>query len=130
MIALDTNVLARFLLRDDPAQYRKARSLLEREAECWIPVTVILELAWVLKSAGVPRREMAEKLRGVLALANVRPQLPEAVHVALRWAEKGLDLADALHLALSSRSTKFHSFDASLAKRAEKLGVTPVVSVP
>jgi predicted nucleic acid-binding protein len=130
MIALDTNVLARFLLRDDAAQYREARSLLEREAECWIPVTVILELAWVLKTAGVPRAEVAQKLRGLLALANVRPHLPEAVHAALRWAEKGLDLADALHLALSSRSTEFYSFDAALARRAAELGATPAVSVP
>ncbi len=44
MIAVDTNVLARLLLRDDEAQYRKAIRLFSDGREYTAPPTVILEL--------------------------------------------------------------------------------------
>ena len=48
MIAVDTNVLARLLLRDDEAQFRKAVRLFSDSREYTAPPTVILELVWVL----------------------------------------------------------------------------------
>jgi len=44
MIVLDTNVLARLLLRDDARQYHRARSLLAKPQDFTAPVTVMLEL--------------------------------------------------------------------------------------
>ncbi len=44
MIALDTNILARFLLNDDPAQFKQAKDLLVRPAIYTAPPTVLLEL--------------------------------------------------------------------------------------
>ena len=64
MIALDTNILARYLLDDEPAQARTARRLLaDAKAEYWIPVTVVLELAWVLRKADAPRRALISLTR-------------------------------------------------------------------
>ena len=131
MIALDTNVLARYLLADDPAQARAARALLQdAEAEYFIPITVTLELAWVLRSSNTPRVAIVEPLRELLSLPNVKPQLAEAVFQALRWAEGGLEIADALHLALSAKSGRFLSFDLDLAKRAARAGAQPRVAAP
>ena len=45
MQALDTNVLARLLLLDDAAQYKRARALLASDQQFTAPVTVLLELA-------------------------------------------------------------------------------------
>ena len=48
MIALDTKVLARLLLKDDAAQYKRVRQLLSQAQDYTAPVTVMLELVWVL----------------------------------------------------------------------------------
>ena len=131
MIALDTNVLARYLLDDEPAQARAARRLLaDAQAEYWIPVTVVLELAWVLRKSDAPRAVIMDRLRGLLSLRNVRAQNADLVFQALRWAVQGMDLADALHLVLSGKADRFATFDEALVKQARKLGVQPPVSAP
>ncbi|HLF38171.1 MAG TPA: type II toxin-antitoxin system VapC family toxin [Burkholderiales bacterium] len=131
MIALDTNILARYLLDDEPAQARTARRLLaDAKAEYWIPVTVVLELAWVLRKTDAPRNVVMEKLRDLLSLRNVRVQNADLVFQSLRWAAQGMDLADALHLVLSGKAERFATFDEALIKQARKLGVQPPVSAP
>jgi len=131
LIALDTNILARYLLDDEPAQARTARRLLaDAKAEYWIPVTVVLELAWVLRKTDAPRNVVMERLRDLLSLRNVRMQNADLVFQSLRWAAQGMDLADALHLVLSGKAERFATFDEALIKQARKLGVQPPVSAP
>ena len=131
MIALDTNILARYLLDDEPAQARAARRLLaDAQAEYWIPVTVVLELAWVLRKSDAPRAVIMDRVRGLLSLRNVRAQNADLVFQALGWAAQGMDLADALHLALSGKAERFATFDEALIKQARKLGVQPPVFAP
>ena len=130
MISVDTNLLARFLLKDDPAQFRRAVAALQSDEEVFIPITVLLELAWVLKARETTREEILASLEGILALPHVRAQHAEAVRVALRWVDGGMDFADALHLALSGKATKFITFDTTLARRAAKLGAQPPASAP
>ena len=131
MIALDTNVLARYLLADETNQAKAARALIEgAEAEFWIPVTVVLELAWVLRVKKVPGEEIAARLREFLTLRSMRPQMSDAVFQALRWAEQGVDIADAFHLALSGKAERFATFDEALVKQARTLGVRPPPSAP
>jgi predicted nucleic-acid-binding protein len=57
MIALDTNVRARFLLNDDPEQFRTALEVFEQPGPYTTPTTAMLELAWVLKVNGCSRQE-------------------------------------------------------------------------
>ena len=131
MIALDTNVLARYLLDDEPAQARAARRLLaDARTEYWIPVTVVLELAWVLRQSDAPRAVIMDRVRGLLSLRNVRAQNADLVFQALGWAGQGMDLADALHLVLSGKADWFATFDEALVKQARKIGVQPPVSAP
>jgi predicted nucleic-acid-binding protein len=131
LIALDTNILARYLLDDEPAQARAARRLLaDAKAEYWMPVTVVLELAWVLRKSDAPRAVIMSRLRDLLALRNVRVQNADLVSQALRWSAEGMDLADALHLVLSGKAERFVTFDEALVKQARKLGVQPHVAVP
>jgi predicted nucleic-acid-binding protein len=131
LIALDTNVLARYLLDDEPAQTRAARRLLaDATAEYWVPVTVVLELAWVLRKSDAPRAVVMGRLRDLLSLRNVRAQNTDLVFQALRWSAQGMDLADALHLVLSGKADRFVTFDDTLVKQARKLGVQPAVTAP
>ena len=128
MIALDTNILARLLLEDEADQVRRARRLLdEKGAAFWVPVTVVLELAWVLRRNGLAREAVTSALRGLLALPRIRFQSPDALAVAVRWTEAGMDFADALHLALSGKAERFATFDEGLVKQARKAGALPVV---
>jgi predicted nucleic-acid-binding protein len=131
VIALDTNILARYLLDDEPAQARTARRLLsDARTEYWVPVTVVLELAWVLRKSDAPRSVIMSRLRDLLSLRNVRAQNADLVFQALRWSAKGMDLADALHLVLSSKAERFATFDEGLVKQSRKIGTQPPASVP
>ncbi len=131
MIALDTNVLARILLEDEPDQHRRAhRMLADESATFWVPVTVILELAWVLRSRGLARTAVAGAIRALLSLPRMRFQAADALSAAVRHCDAGIDFADALHLALSARAERFVSFDAALVKQARKAGARPPVAAP
>ena len=130
MIALDTNVLVRFLTADDKPQAARAKALLSKKEVCWVPVTVLLELAWVLGGYAWDNVKIARTLRELIGENVINPQHPEAVSRALRWAEAGMAFADALHLALSASATEFASFDDALRKKAAALGISPTVTAP
>ena len=99
MIAIDTNVLVRLVVCDDPDQTRRARNLMKR-GDVLVGSTVLLESAWVLGSAyGLDRAKVSGAIRGVLGLEGVATDAPAAVAQALDWFDAGLDLADALHVA-------------------------------
>jgi predicted nucleic-acid-binding protein len=129
MIALDTNILARFLLKDDAAQFKQARDLLARPDIYTAPPTVMLELVWVLESCDYARDEILQGLRALLGLPNFKPKSFEALCHALKWYEAGMDFGDALHLALSTGDEVFVSFDKALGKIAARHNTAPVVQV-
>lgn len=130
MIAVDTNVLARLLLKDHEGQYRAAVALFSKKQDYTAPPTVMLELVWVLQSRGHARRDIAESLRLLLGLANFKPMQVEALGMALEWYEAGMDFGDALHLALSGSAKGMVSFDRALGRQAKKLGAFPPVANP
>lgn len=129
MIALDTNVLARFLLRDDEAQYQAAAALLKKTRHYTTPPTVLIELVWVLESTDCDRAGIANALRLLFNLPNFEPLEFEAVLRALNWYEAGMDFADAMHLALSgkAKAESFITTDKAFAKRAKKEETFPPV---
>lgn len=129
MIALDTNILARFLLNDDAAQFKQARDLLALPANYTAPPTVLLELVWVLESYECTRPEVVQALRMLLGLPNFKPKSFEAVCYAANWYEQGMDFGDALHLALSADDEAFATFDKALGKVAAQNGIAPEVRV-
>ncbi|HQW52339.1 MAG TPA: type II toxin-antitoxin system VapC family toxin [Tepidiformaceae bacterium] len=121
MIAVDTNVLARLIVGDDPAQAKRATALFRHE-EVFIPKTVLLELEWVLRGAyRIERPLILRALLGILGLPNVTAEDGARVASALRDYEAGLDFADALHIASSIEASRFVTFDEKLRKRAKSL---------
>ena len=122
MRALDTNVLARFFVDDaDDALSAKQRpaavaALSERS---FVSVTVLLELEWVMRGFyELPTKDISSVLRGLASIEHVTLEDRDAVLVAVDAFDKGLDFADALHLARSRRASGFATFDQRLAKRA------------
>jgi predicted nucleic-acid-binding protein len=125
MIALDTNILARYLLNDDAKQGKTAAKLLSSDNVFAVPISALLELAWVLQANDCSRAEILKGLRHVLGLPNVYVRELETIGYALRWYEGGMDFADALHLAMSGKDERFVTFDRALQKQARKLGAFP-----
>ncbi len=120
MRAVDTNVLVRALVRDDEAQSARAMALLGAH-DIFIPVTVVLELEWVLRSryAFAPTT-VAQALAKIAALGNVVVGEREAVLAATAKVALGWDFADALHHALSAGCDDFTTLDADLVRRARR----------
>ena len=120
MRAIDTNVLVRALVCDDAAQAARAQALLS-EHQIFIPVTVILELEWVLRSryAFTPT-VVAQAIEKIAALGNVVVGERVAVLAATARAIQGWDFADALHHALSEGCDDFNTLDADLVKCAKR----------
>jgi predicted nucleic-acid-binding protein len=137
MIALDTNILARFYVADpaDPEAARQrpiARRLLTESPQVFVPMTVILELEWVLRAFyGFATEDFVRVVKHLLGLPNVSVEEWSRIADALAWHTDGLDFADALHLLASCHCTELMSFDdRRFARRAKRLGVVPAVVVP
>jgi predicted nucleic-acid-binding protein len=131
MRALDTNVLARFFVDDaDDAQAAKQRpaAVAALSERAFVPVTVVLELEWVLRGFyELPASDIGRVLRALASIEHLTLEDRDAVMMAVDAFDQGLDFADSLHLARSSRAARFATFDRRLAKRAKGLAVlTPV----
>jgi predicted nucleic-acid-binding protein len=126
MLAIDTNVLIRYVVSGDSDQLRRATALVENHP-IFVATTVLLESEWVLRAIyGCTRVQVFVALRGFTTLATVTMENFEVAERALGWAERGMDLADALHLSGSGDCDAFASFDAKLAKAAKRMGATKV----
>ena len=102
MLGVDTNVLVRFLVRDDEAQFEKARKLIKREVasgrRVFVSQLVLLETEWVLRSRySLPKNLIIEAISGLLDAADVRfedePAIEEALFI---WKDTIADFADCL----------------------------------
>ncbi len=126
MAALDTNVVLRLIVGDDPKQARAAEKLVASEA-CTVAPSVLMECEWVLRgSYRLDAALIAASFRDLLALQNIDALDPVLTQLALQGYEAGLDFADALHAAQRRDGDRFVTFDRQLARRAPKAGVLAV----
>ncbi|MDO3378734.1 type II toxin-antitoxin system VapC family toxin [Geoalkalibacter halelectricus] len=129
MIALDTNILVRYAVKDDRRQTALATRFLA-EHRCFILKSVLLECAWVLSSPSgynLPRVIVHERLLHILGLPNI--EMEDAVHVAqaLAWYAEGMDFADALHLCGATNLEGIATFDRKFSSAVEKGECVPPV---
>ena len=130
MTALDTNVLVRIITNDDRAQATRAARFLREEDRVFISKTVLLELEWVLRSAyKVGPKALISALRDVLSVFNVEIEDDAAVMQAIEWFEKGMDFADALHVASAGRERSFATFDHRLRQKVRRLGLGELAEI-
>lgn len=102
MLGIDTNILVRFLVRDDEAQFDKASRLIKREVTAghgvFVSQLVLLETEWVLRSRyDLPKHQIAETISGLLNATDVRfedePAIEEALFI---WKDTNAGFADCL----------------------------------
>jgi predicted nucleic-acid-binding protein len=137
MIAVDTNVLARFYC-DDPddseakVQRPLARRLLLESPSVFVPLTVVLEFEWVLRGFyDLKPSQVGDVFEHLIGMPHVTVERWEACAKAIDLLRDGLDFSDALHWACSGNCESFFSFDdRKLARRAAKLGLQPPIRLP
>ncbi|GAB2178297.1 PIN domain-containing protein [Dongia sp. agr-C8] len=123
MIGLDTNVLVRYIMQDDPVQSAAASRQLESltaESPGFVPMVAAVELAWVLSSAyELDRRQLVEAFEALLRTKEIVVERAEVVWKALRVFEGShADFADCLiqHSAAAAGCTRTMTFDRAAAK--------------
>ncbi|MDR2838084.1 MAG: type II toxin-antitoxin system VapC family toxin [Azonexus sp.] len=124
MPALDTNILVRYIVRDDAAQLAAIKRLIN---EClaagqalFVPVTVTLELEWVLRASfRFEKSEVMQALADLLSAAELSFQSEKALEIALQsYRDSTADFADCLHVALATQADELPlwTFDKRAAK--------------
>ncbi|MBU4371741.1 MAG: type II toxin-antitoxin system VapC family toxin [Syntrophaceae bacterium] len=126
MIAVDTNILVRYAVKDDKRQTALATSFIA-DNECRVLKSVILELVWVLSSSSgynLTRKVVTERLRHIMGLPTIDTEDVVQVAQAINWYEKGMDFADALHLASSCKMKGFATLDGKMSRKALQIAPT------
>jgi predicted nucleic-acid-binding protein len=123
-IVVDTNVLLRDALHDDPIQARMAAKVLESAELVVIPVTVFCEFVWVLRQGyKKSAAEIRDAIRKLMRSSSVETnQL--AVEAGLELLERGGDFADGA-IAYDGRwlgAEEFVSFDKVAVKLLKAKG--------
>jgi len=125
MIGLDTNVIIRYAMRDDPAQTAQADRLIEgftAQDPGYISHVTLVEVWWVLtRTYKLKNADVASFLDSLLSAASLEVQKPDLVHKALRAVRTHrADFADALIAVVSTDDgcTEVKTFDVKAAQRA------------
>ena len=83
----------RLLTNDDPVQPKRAAVLIEMYSACFLPITVTLELEWVLRGAyRLPREALIRAFEGLLGIRQLRLEQEELVLQALECIARGWTL--------------------------------------
>ena len=133
MIALDTNVLVRFLTQDDDAQFQVAAGLIEgctRDVPGYVCREVMIELVWVLERAyKYSREEIAEALLSIVTASQLLVENAQDIaSVVNLYRKEGYDFADLMIRQAAQRTENrvLKTFDQKLARLdgVELLGTT------
>jgi predicted nucleic-acid-binding protein len=129
MIAVDTNVLLRYLVPEDPVQSRLARSVIEdavnRDGAVFIPTVVMCELVWVLdRSLKYKRAQIAHVLEQLITRDSFIFESRTALYCA--WEDYRLargDFADYViaHVVSLHGCSSVITFDRALTRPPFKL---------
>ncbi len=125
MIALDTNVLVRFLVVDDPDQSRRARRLIERvtadDEQLFVSDLVLVETVWVLRRAyGLGKNALVELIAKLLLATQLAWQASDRIARALAAYQAGDgDFADYMiqQRSLAAGCDQVATFDRKLLRQ-------------
>ena len=123
MIALDTNVIIRYLVRDDEEQAAAARLLMDvltPDSPGFVCREVMLEVAWVLARAyKFPRTQVADVLVELIATDSlVVETADDVVRAAFGYRQGRSDFSDLMILAAAERTgaRPLYTFDRKLSR--------------
>jgi predicted nucleic-acid-binding protein len=116
--------LVRFLAGDDAKQTAQAKALMQRAARTgeslFVPLTVMLELEWVLRSRyEYPKEQVLASLSSLLETRELVFQDEAAVEHALHYYRRSrVDFAECLHLGCAAAAGRLPlmTFDRAAAR--------------
>lgn len=122
--AIDTNILVRLITQDDELQANAVARLLAKHARSgellFVPITVILDLEWVLRSKKSKSKvDVIQALSALLTMVELSFESEGALeHALVDYYEGGADFSEYIHLALSrsSEALPFWTFDRKASK--------------
>lgn len=121
MRSVNTNIVVRLLLADDPVQSEVARQIVRQGV--FVPITVLLETGWVLGSFyKFSRARLVTALLGLLDMPEVHVADLVSLKAAVTHFGDGGDFADAIHLVGARGTESFITFDKGV-RGSEAIGV-------
>lgn len=126
MLAIDTNLVVRYLTGDHPRQSMRARKLIDAGG-IYVGITVMLEAEWVLRGVyEYQPGDVCRALRAFAGLPGIAIEDDSLVATALDRVERGMDFADALHVGKADHCEAMLTFDRKFIKAAKAFGVETV----
>ncbi len=131
VIAIDTNVILRFLTRQPKAQFEAARALFQK-GDLFVSTPVVMEVYFTLTGSvlSFSDDQALAALDAVLQLPGVTVHNADEVFTAIGYARQGMPFKDACVLAFSTPATSLLTFDKAFVKHAARLKLKPVVQTP
>ena len=127
MISIDTNILLRYLLRDDPALSPRALEIIAAN-DCFVTRAALTEVVYTLESYYRSARvDIGRALDALLSLQRVSIEDRAVTERAVSWYKAGMDFGDAMIAASSHGSARVATFDRDFARLARKLRIAPPV---
>ena len=122
--SVDTNILVRLITQDDELQANAVARLMAKHARSeellFVPITVVLELEWVLRSKkSKSKADVIQALSALLTMVELSFESESALEQALAdYHDGGADFGEYIHLALSrnSEALPFWTFDRKASK--------------
>ena len=127
MISIDTNILLRYLLKDDPALFPRALDIIAAN-DCFVSRAALAEVVYTLESYyRSSRAKIGRALDALLSLQRVSIEDGAVTERAVSWYKGGMDFGDAMIAASSHRVARIDTFDRDFARLARKLRTAPPV---
>ncbi len=123
MIGVDTNILVRYLTRDDELQWQKAVEIIRENQPCFVSNIVLCELVWVFKSKPYKfsKEQIINTLEMILQSSVFELESPSLVYQAIERTKKGTaDFSDYLIGAIARQAgcTETVTFDRKLREES------------
>lgn len=124
-ITIDTNILLRIFVADDEVQYQKSIELLESIDEFFVPVTVFIEVVWVLtQTYKLPKSDVFEVLLDFIENSEKLVCDTKMVRTGLQMLQNNGDFADMINAYIGNEHGYAHfvTFDKKASQKLNQLG--------
>ena len=127
MISIDTSILLRYLLKDDPVLSPRALAIIAGN-DCFLTRSALTEVVYTLESYyRSPRADIGRALDALLGMQRVAVEDRAVTERAIAWYKGGMDFGDAMIAASSHASNRVDTFDRDFVRIARKLKTAPAV---
>lgn len=127
MISIDTSIVLRYLLKDDPALSPRSLEIISGN-DCFVTRAALTEVVYTLESYYRSSRvEISRALDALLSVQRITVEDRAVTERAVSWYKEGMDFGDAMIAASSHGSARVETFDRDFARLARKLRTAPPV---